>query len=260
MRWLNLLRKAVTVDGSQTAVAAKLDYHRSTISQVLSGTYQGSTSAIEAKVLQVYGGKTVEKIPDGYKRNALGHLVPIEAIKDEDLARDDFVHETLKKAMQVSALVTNFKIGLVDDMQAFLELSAEKYDAKLGGARGNVTLTSFDGKYQVLRAVSDQLDFDENLQAAKALIDECLRKWTSDSGPEVRAVIDDAFQVDKKGRINAKRILGLRKLKINDEKWLRAMDAINDSITVIGSRTYFRIYERDDRGNYRQIPLDFSGV
>ncbi|MBV5329997.1 MAG: DUF3164 family protein, partial [Chlorobium sp.] len=91
-----------------------------------------------------------------------------------------------------------------------LDLSAEKYGVTLGGVKGNINLVSFDGRFKVLREVSERLDFDERLQAAKALIDECLREWTRDSGAEVRTLIEDAFQVDKKGRINTQRILGLR--------------------------------------------------
>lgn len=260
--WLVLLRRAVRVAGSLEKVGARIGYGKSTISQVLNNKYGSSTEDIAAKVLEVYGGETMAKetIPDGYKRNAVGHLVPVETIKDVDLARDEFVLETIKKANVIATLVADFKVTLAGDVQAWLDLAAEKYDAQLGSMRGNVTLTSFGGKYQLLRAVSDQFDFDEALQAAKALIDECLRDWTRGGDPRVRALIDDAFQVDKKGRINAKRILGLRKLKIDDPKWLKAMEAINDSLTVVGSRTYFRFYERDERGNYQQIQLDFSGV
>lgn len=199
-------------------------------------------------------------IPEGYKQNAVGHLVPVESIKDEDLTRDEFVTTVIEGARKLSQQVADFKKNLSGDMQAFLDLAAEKYGANLGGARGNVTLTSFDGRYQILRAVSDQLDFNENIQAAKALIDDCLREWTKDSRAEIRALIDSAFQVDKKGRINAKRILGLRSLRIEDPKWLKAMEAIADAVTVTGSRVYFRMYERDERGEYKQIQLDFSGM
>lgn len=258
--WLALLRKAAWAEGSQAAVARRIGYSPAAVSAALAGTYNGGTEAIAARVLEIYGGTSMEQIPEGYKKNAVGHLVPIEAIKEEDLARDDFVLASIEQGRKIAEQVAAFKQRLSDDMQAFLELAAEKYQAKLGGARGNVTLTSFDGRYQVLRAVSDQLDFDENLQAAKALIDECLREWTRDSRVEIKALIDQAFQVDKKGKINAKRILGLRKLNIKDPTWLRAMEAIGDALTVTGSRTYFRLYERDERGNYQQIPLDFSGV
>ncbi|MFZ5775082.1 MAG: DUF3164 family protein [Thermodesulfobacteriota bacterium] len=262
MDWKSLLRKAVITEGSQAAVGRRIGYSGTTISQVLAGTYNGSTEAIEAKVLETYGGKAMQEkaVPEGYMRNGVGNLVPIESIKELDLLRDKFVQDVTKRAKEVSAMLTTFKQTVSGDVQAFLDLSAEKYGAKLGGDSGNVSLTSFDGRFKVLRAVADRLEFDERLMAAKALIDECLREWTKDSRAEIRALIDNAFQVDKKGRINAKRILALRQLKIEDETWKRAMEAIGDAMTVTGSCTYYRVYERDDKGEYQQIALDFSGV
>lgn len=199
-------------------------------------------------------------IPEGYRENAVGALIPIESIKEIDLVRDEFVVTAAAAALALSKTIAAHKAGLADDMQAFIELSAEKYGADMGGSKGNVTLTSFDGRYKLLRAVSDRLDFDERLQAAKVLVDQCLREWTKDSRAEIRALIDQAFQVDKKGRVNTKRILGLRQLKIEHPTWQRAMEAIGDAVTVTGSCTYYRVYKRDERGEYQQIPLDFSGV
>lgn len=203
---------------------------------------------------------TKKQIPEGYMENGVGNLVPIESIKEIDLVRDKFVREVVAGAEKVNAMLTEFKQLVAGDIQAFLELSAEKYGADMGGTRGNVSLTSFDGQYKVLRAVADRLEFDERLQAAKSLIDDCLREWTKGSGSEIRALIDQAFQVDKKGKINAKRIISLRQLKIEHPTWLRAMEAIGDAMTVTGSCTYYRVYERDERGEYQQIQLDFSGV
>jgi hypothetical protein len=199
-------------------------------------------------------------IPEGYKENAIGHLVPVESIKEIDLTRDDFVRSVVQQATKVAEAMAQFKKQLAGDMQAFLELSAEKYGVFLGGSKGNLCLVSFDGRFKVQRDVSERIDFDERLQAAKALVDECLREWTKDSGAEIRTLIEDAFQVDRKGRINTKRILSLRKLKIEDPTWQRAMEAIGDAVTITGSCTYYRVYERDDKGEYRQIILDFSGV
>lgn len=260
MNWLNLLRKAVQAEGSQAAVAGKLGYSPATVSLVLNNSYTGSVEAIQEKVLAIYGGKTMQAIPDGYMQNAVGHLVPVESIKEIDLARDEFVKELVKNAKELAATVTTFKERIAADMQAFLDLSSEKYGVTLGGAKGNISLVSFDGRFKVLRDVSERIDFDERLQTAKALIDECLREWTRDSGAEVRTLIEDAFQVDKKGKINTKRILGLRKLNIEHPTWQRAMEAIGDAVTVIGSCTYYRVYERDEKGEYRQLSLDFSAV
>lgn len=262
MEWLTLLRKAVRAEGGQAAVGRKLGYSPATISLALNGNYNGGTEAIERKVLEIYGGKTMQDkpVPEGYMRNGVGNLVPIDAIKEIDLVRDKFVKEVVMRAKGLNGILTSFKSGVSGDIQAFLELSAEKYGADLGGARGNLTLTSFDGKYKVLRCVADRLEFNEQLVAAKSLVDQCLREWTKDSDSKVRALIEQAFQTDKKGKINTKRILALRQLKIEDETWQRAMEAIGDAVTVAASCTYYRVYERDDKGEYQQIALDFSAV
>jgi len=203
----------------------------------------------------------VNTIPQGYRQDAKGRLIPIDTIKPVDLARDELVQEIVQRARTTSATLAEFKTQTFADIGAFIDLSAERYDAKLGGAKGNVSLVSFDGRYKVQRAIQDTLTFDEGLQAAKALIDECVHAWTADARSEIRALINDAFNVDKEGNISTGRILGLRRLDIKDEKWQRAMAALSDSVRVQCSKSYIRVYERvGDTDQYRAIPLDIAGV
>lgn len=202
-----------------------------------------------------------QTLPDGYKRNPQGHLIPIETIRPIDLTRDELVQKLVADAREVSTGLGAFKQQAFADIQAFVDLSAEQYDAKVGGPKGNVTLMSFDGRYKVIRAYQDNIVFDERLQAAKALIDECLRDWTKESGPEIRAIIDRAFEVDKSGKLNEGRILALRRVDIRDKRWKRAMEAISESIQVVGSKGYIRVYERmGDTDEYRPIALDVAGA
>lgn len=193
-----------------------------------------------------------------YMQNALGHLVPKATIRQIDLERDALVKEIVATAKQVAGTVATFKAAALGDIAAFVELSAEKYNAKLGGTKGNVTLTTFDGQFKILRAIDEYQAFDERLQAAKALIEECITEWASGSRPEIHTLINGAFQVDKQGRINVNRILSLRRLDIKDERWGQAMTAIGESLQVMGSKTYIRIYERQDDGSYKQLPLDLA--
>ena len=199
-------------------------------------------------------------IPDGYMENAQGHLVPMAQVKEIDLARHELVMEKVAKAQELQKQLSAFKAEVMDDIEAFIALSAEKYGASVGGKKGNVTLASFDGRYQIKRQISEFLTFDERLQAAKALIDECLKTWTQGSPTELQALVNDAFQVDKEGRINTGRILGLRRLDIDDDRWARAMQAISDSVQVRDVKAYFRIYERDEHGHMRAIPLDVAAL
>lgn len=69
------------------------------------------------------------------------------------------------------------------------------------------------------------------------------------------------LQVDKQGSVNTARILNLRTLKIDDEKWLRAMQAISDSMKVASTKPYIRFYELDERsGDYVPISLDVAAL
>ncbi len=197
-------------------------------------------------------------IPDGYWQDAQGRLVPIEQIREIDRERDTLVQEIIAGAVDVAGHIADFKKRTMADIQAFAELSAEKYNAKLGGKVGNITLTSFNGRHKIVRAIDERQVFDERLQAAKALLDEYLTELTSGSSPELRALINDVFQVDKLGRLNINRILSLRRLEILDERWCNAMKAISESLQVVGSKAYIRIYERQADGSYKPMPLDVA--
>lgn len=200
-------------------------------------------------------------IQEGYRQDAKGHLVPVELIKPIDLARDELVTELVKKANSVSALLGEFKAAAFGDIKAFVEMSAEQYGAAIGGKKGNVTLLTFDGRFKIIHAVQDSIKFDERLQAARALIDECAAEWTQDARSEVRVLVNEAFRTDKAGEISTGRVLGLRRLEIQDGRWQRAMQAIGEAVQVVGSKSYLRVYERiGDSDQYAPIPLDIASI
>jgi hypothetical protein len=187
-----------------------------------------------------------------------GRLVPSELVKPVDKARDDLVKSIIDEGLVLSQMLQEFKSRALANIKAFLDISAEQYHVELGGKKGNVTLASFDGTKRVLIAVDDRIIFDERLQIAKALIDECLKEWTQGSRPELKALVDDAFSVDKQGKINTHNVLRLRRLEISDPKWLRAMEAISDSITVTQSKDYIRLYQMNGQSEFDLITLDIA--
>ncbi len=199
-------------------------------------------------------------IPQGYMRDELGRLVPINAIKEIDILRDKLVRDLAGCAKEHSLALAEFKRTAFDDISAFAQLSAEQYQARIGGEEGNITLYSYDRRYKIQRTVAKTLSFGEQLQAAKALIDECIHDWSVGSRDEIKVLINDAFQVDQAGKVNTDRILGLRRLKIDDRRWLNAMQAITDALTVVGSKSYIRVYERGDQGEYLPVSLDVAAA
>ncbi|KAF1692738.1 sulfate transporter [Pseudoxanthomonas jiangsuensis] len=201
-----------------------------------------------------------DTIPPGYRKDRNGRLIPEQQIRAVDLERDALVVDVVGKAKGLREQLAAFKREVFDNITALVQLSAEQYKARVGGNKGNVTLFSFDGQYKVIRAIQESLAFDERLQAAKALIDECLDEWTEGSRSELVALINSAFRVDQDGNIKTAQVLTLRNLSIEDDRWQRAMAAISDALTVVGSKTYVRIYERDANGLYQPISLDLAVV
>ena len=205
--------------------------------------------------------ETVEASNDGFMADAQGNQIRIANIKPIDLARDGLVRELVLKAQFTSSMIKQFRSEAFADIAAFQELSAEEYGVKVGGKKGNITLYSFDGQYKVQRAHAEHIVFDERLQAAKTLIDECLNEWTQNANPNLQTIIHKAFEVDKEGNLSTSRILALRRLDIKDERWVKAMDIIADSIQVVGSKAYIRVYERvGDSDEYVAISLDVASA
>jgi hypothetical protein len=205
--------------------------------------------------------QTKQSIPAGYRKDAQGRLVPESMLKPIDKTRDELVEEMFKKAVVVRDTLVQFKGAVFADVNAFVTLSAEQYGVSLGGKKGNVTLYSFDGRYKVQVATAENLVFDERLQAAKALIDECIREWSQGSRPEIQVLVQDAFKTDREGNLNTGRVLGLRRLEITDDKWQRAMKAIGESVQVVGSKQYIRFYERvGESDQYSPISLDIASA
>jgi hypothetical protein len=150
------------------------------------------------------------------------------------------------------------KDKMTADIDKYLQKTAEQYGENW---KGNAELVSFDGKFKVEIRNRERIDFDEKLQIAKMKIDECLKRWTEDSNVNLQAVINEAFQVDKKGEIAKHRILGLRKYNINDKEWKLAMELIDEAIQVTSTKQYIAFYERPSTNKpFQLISLNFSAI
>ena len=205
--------------------------------------------------------QTEVAIPNGFMLDAQGRLVPEKAVREIDKLRDQTVRKIVEQAIALNKAMAAFKASTFSDIAAFVATSADQFGVEMGGNKGNVTLRSYDGRYKIERAVQERVEFDERLQAAKELIDECITAWGAKASDELRALVRDVFKVDQQGRVSTYRILGLKRYAFQDPKWQRAMEAIAQSLTVVGSATYVRIYQRvGDTDRYVPIPLDLAAI
>ena len=204
------------------------------------------------------GAKSVEQgagnIPAGYIPDAQGRLVREGDVAPQDMLRDQLVREIVQGAKFRAANLKAWRAQVLDDVQQFAELAAEKYKTKLGRGH-NITLNSFDGSLRVVIARDKRDTFNESLAVAKKMIWACVERWTEGSRGEIHALVNAAFKTSRNGQMSVSKIMALKQVKIEDTEWLRAMDALTDSLQTIGSATYIRIYERDSAGAMSRIDL-----
>ena len=197
-----------------------------------------------------------DSIPKGYMQNAQGHLVPVSAIRTIDIVRDDLVCDLIREAKLHSAEMAKFKASCQARVSSFVEVAAQEHGVSMGGTKGNVSLTSFDGRYKVLRAIDETIQFTEGLVVAREMIERCIQRWSDGANANLVALINKAFETDRAGNISTARVLGLASVQIDDEEWRGAIDAIQQSVQVASTKSYIRFYERNEVGQYVQVPLD----
>lgn len=196
-----------------------------------------------------------------YMEDAQGRLVHIDNVKEIDKTRDGLVRHLVRNATEIQKKMIDFKENALSEIDAFVDLSAQEYDVTWGGKKGNMTFFTYDGAFKVQVQISEYLACDERLQVAKKMVDECMSTWTEDSRAEIKTIINDVFAVNQEGKINIRRVLDLRRYEITDPLWMKAMDAISDSIHVAGSKSYMRIYKRVGREDqWQNISLDFAAL
>jgi len=204
---------------------------------------------------------TTDELPDGYLRNAAGHLVPEDQVREQDKLRDQVARDLVAEAVELNQRLRHFKTRALADIADLVSIAASRYDVQLGGKKGNVTVTTYDGEFKVVRSYAEQITFSEELEAAKELINDCIRRWSKGANNNIQVLVDRAFRTNSKEQLRTQAILELLRLDIDDEQWRRAMDALKDSIQVSGTAVYVRVYRRVGAAdNYVAIPLDLASA
>lgn len=191
--------------------------------------------------------------------NATGDAIPMKYVPPIDRKRDAMIDRLFKRALDVSERLQGLRSEVDIEVAKFLDEAAKEHNL-VPNEGGNYWFTGFSGDKRVEIKVGKLIDFDERLKWAKQKIDQCIEKWSEGANDKLRLVVFDAFKTDQKGRLDTKRILGLRKLEIKDAVWEEAMALISKALVVTGTKTYVNFYRRGPHGEWIGICLDLARV
>jgi len=189
--------------------------------------------------------------------DAQGREIPIKVVNQDILEKDSVVNKAMEQALKLQERIINDKRKIIGIIEDYLSDVARRNGLQW---KGNALLINFNEQYKIEIRYRERIQFGIELQLAKQKIDECLKKWSSDSNDNLKAIINEAFQVDKKGEIAKYRILALRRYKIKDKTWTEAMDLIDKAILVTSTKQYVVFYVKDEHGNFQKVVLNFSSL
>jgi hypothetical protein len=199
----------------------------------------------------------------GWWFNYKGEAVHPDMVKVTDKIKDELIDEQIKKALNVRDTIASFRKDVENRVEAYFLLLLQEYgvDEKRRSKKGNLTLENFSATAKIEIRISETLSFDEKLQIAKMKVDEYLEDKTKDADPEIRILITKAFEVDKEGKIDAKKIFALKSYNIQDHRWKEAMSIIEEAKKIVSTKPYIRFYERENIDKpYRLIALNIADI
>jgi len=199
----------------------------------------------------------------GFWINGKGEAVHPDMIRVDEQLKTELVERIIAAAQNLKELISIFKTESNEQVEAYFALLLQNYnvDAKGKSVKGNLNLENFSSTAKVEIRAMDTLKPDEKIHIAKMKLDEFLKDETKDSTPLVQTLITQAFQVDKKGNIDVKKLLALRSWDISHPRWIEAMAIIVDSLQVASTKSYIRFYTRENSDSeWNLIPIDIAGV
>lgn len=193
-----------------------------------------------------------------------GNQIPYNRTTAIERMKEKNAFSLIKKGKSIAKFLAEMKEAVAKATEEVLAAEREANNVKLEG-KGNYTWYNFDRSIKVQVDMSEPIRFDEiKIASAKEKLMNLIRE--NISGDEfIISIAEDAFQTSS-GRLDPKKILGLRKhsQRIKNEvlkaQWDETMQLIDSSITRPKSKSYYKLWIKNEDGKYEGVELNFSAL
>ena len=193
-----------------------------------------------------------------------GTSVPFNRTTPIERKKEKYAASLVKAAKKGQQLLTEIKAAIVQATEEILTMEREAHNVKLDG-KGGFTWYNFDRSIKIQADVSEQIKFDDiKIEAAKEKLLSLIRENVQ-ADDFIISIVEDAFQTSR-GKLDAKKILSLKKhtSRIKNAQikkvWDEAMNLIDQSISRPKSKSYYKVWLKNEAGEYEGIELNFSAL
>lgn len=202
-----------------------------------------------------------QKAKEAFWTDESGQKMPSKRLLPSEKLMERNAETIYKDSVKIHNALMNFKANMKQLCdQVYEAFMAEKDNTKAG--KGNFTWFNFDRSIKIEVSVNERIEFDDlTIKASKDKLDEFLNANLDAKQEFLKEMVTAAFS-STKGKLDTKKVMSLLKYKsrIPDPLFQDAMNLLEQSIRRPSSKVYFRIWERDEQGEYKNIDLNFSSV
>lgn len=191
-----------------------------------------------------------------------GMQIPVTRVRASEKFRERAAGSLHQKAISINKQLLDFKNLLEEASKNVHAYILKDNKIEKDTSKGNFTWYNFDRSIKIEVSVNERIEFDEALiSMCKSKLDEFITANLNGVDTFVKELINDAFQ-NTKGKLDSKKVMSLLKhrSKIKDQRYQDAMELLEKSIRRPDSKTYYRVWEKDAKGEYQNINLNFSSI
>lgn len=169
----------------------------------------------------------------------------------------DAIVSLITMAKDINKELAEFKKHSFDTMDALYELLKE-YSGRHAEGKGNFKIEFENLKVEYNKQGKGSYD-ERATEAEKYIFDFIESRYSGDEGTKEFIL---SLLERKKGELDPDNIQKLYKYesKFNDPNFSRACELFRESYQYSHSKDYIRFYEKDERGQWKNILLQFSAV
>jgi hypothetical protein len=202
-----------------------------------------------------------QKSSDKLWKDEGGFEIPFSRTTQSERLMERKSAKLLKGAKSLNKRLKAFKNEVRDICTEVYDkyMEEQKNDKK---TKGNFTWYNFNRSIKIEVSVNERIEFDDlGIIACKDKLDEFLNNNVEAKNEFIKQLVMDAFETSK-GKLDTKKVMGLLRYrsKIKAKAFQEALDLIEKSIRRPDSKTYFRIWAKNEEGKYENLDLNFSSI
>ena len=186
-----------------------------------------------------------------------GNAIPLKYVSAYDKARDRVTRRILARFEKARAALEAVVADSIRDLDELAKLKESL------GAKGNFSARSFDGLIQVSIRQQYNIRLDERVIHARELmleyVSSVLDRVDGVDVSALRLLVMEAFKANSQGFLSTGRVLSLRRMEVNNEKWREAKMILQEALKPEKGKQYLICERRKTtQGDFKSIRLDIA--